>query len=485
MTPLPIANGTYESESLPISAQSCINWYPNIVGVPALSQETLFGTPGLLQLTTSGTINQSNRGIHEMGGIPYFVTNQTLYSVDQTIDAAGDETFSITDLGTILGTERVWMSDNGTQLIIVTNGAGWIYTTGGGLVTISDAGFVANGVPETVIFISSYFVVTTDDKKAIISAPNDGTSWNSLDFIAAESDPDALVASINFKNQLFLFGVQTTEVFQPIATAGVPFARVEGFLLSKGLSAPHSLIEANDTIMWIGAGENETPAIWALNESTASKVSTTAIDTLLNTFTSEEISDVFATSYAQKGAYFVNFYLPTTCLSFNTVTQRWNEINSEIPDTNDVLSTERSRVNGLVTAYNRIIVTDSIDGRIGSLNTGTYSEYGNEIKRTVVTQPFSSQGNALTCPTLELTMEAGVGNEDDTNPAVRMSRSKNGKTFGDERIRYIGKVGEYERRTQWRRTGRVGRFELFKFEFSSKVKPVIIKLEGDIRGLSK
>jgi len=306
-----------------------------------------------------------------------------------------------------------------------------------------------------------------------------------LSAIKTRSEPDTLVGAINFKNQLFLFGVQTTEVFQPIATAGTPFARVEGFLLSKGLSAPHSAIVANDTIMWIGAGENETPAIWALNGSTVSKVSTTAIDTLLNTFTTEEIADVFSTSYAQKGAYFVNFYLPTTCLSFNTISQRWNEIQSEVPNSKGVLETKRSRVNGLVTAYNRIIVTDSIDGRIGSLNTDLYDEYDNEIKRTVVTQPFAAQGNALTCPTLELTMEAGVGNETDTNPSVRMSRSKNGKTFNDERLRFIGKVGEYERRTQWRRTGRVGRFELFKFEFSSRVKPVIIKLEGDIRSLSK
>ena len=44
---LPIANGFYESDSLPISAQECTNFYPNIAQAPALNQETLFGTPGL------------------------------------------------------------------------------------------------------------------------------------------------------------------------------------------------------------------------------------------------------------------------------------------------------------------------------------------------------------------------------------------------------------------------------------------------------
>ena len=77
-------------------------------------------------------------------------------------------------------------------------------------------------------------------------------------------------------------------------------------------------------------------------------------------------------------------------------------------------------------------------------------------------------------------MEAGVGNDDATDPQIRLSRSKDGKTWSDERSRSIGKIGEYGRRTQWRRNGRAGRFELFKFIFSDKVKPVIIKLEADI-----
>ena len=60
---LPIANGFYISDSLPISAQECVNWYPNIVQAPALSQETLFGTPGLVQQATTGTLTEDiNRG---------------------------------------------------------------------------------------------------------------------------------------------------------------------------------------------------------------------------------------------------------------------------------------------------------------------------------------------------------------------------------------------------------------------------------------
>ena len=58
---LPITNGLYVSPSLPLSAQECLNWYPNISEAPALSAENLYGTPGLVQLVSSGTIEEQNR----------------------------------------------------------------------------------------------------------------------------------------------------------------------------------------------------------------------------------------------------------------------------------------------------------------------------------------------------------------------------------------------------------------------------------------
>ena len=78
ITPLPIANGFYVSDSLPIAAQECVNWYPNLVEAPALNQETLFGTPGKQQIATTGAIKQINRGAHSLVGIPYFVNGDQL-----------------------------------------------------------------------------------------------------------------------------------------------------------------------------------------------------------------------------------------------------------------------------------------------------------------------------------------------------------------------------------------------------------------------
>ena len=135
----------------------------------------------------------------------------------------------------------------------------------------------------------------------------------------------------------------------------------------------------------------------------------------------------------------------------------------------------------MVRAYNQIWAGDSIDGRIGKLDVDVYTEYGNAILRTVVTQPFQNNMESFVVPEIEMTVESGVGDVNTPNPQIGMARSKNGKTWSDFRYRDLGKIGEYNHRPIWRRNGRASRFELFKFTISDPVKPVLIQLTGEIQ----
>lgn len=490
--PLPIDGGFYQSDSLPVSAQTCINWYVNIPQARALSEATLFGTPGSAQLATSGALDQVNRGAHVFEGIPYFVNGETLWRLNRTtqiVDFQEVESFDLEDLGAIPADangdlSRVSMSDNGDQLMILVPGVdGYIFTTDpDSLVLIVDTDFKANGEPEQVKFVDGYFAVTTDSKKWIISALNDGINWNALDFATAEADPDPISGIVVHKNQVFIAGSQTIEPFDNRPSgADFPFIR-SGLFIDKGVFAPFSIINANDTFMFIGGGENESPAIWQFAGSTVQKVSTTAIDSVLQGFTSDEIESSFSYAYAQKGAYFVAFALPTTTLVIDTITGKWHERKSQILSSDGLTNTVRSRVNSLVTAYGRVIVADSQDGRVAHYDPETYTEYDSEIVRVFVTQPFAEQGNSVFVSELEATMQAGVGNSAAPNPQIRMSRSKDGGfTFNDERSRAVGRVGERNRRTIFRRLGRVPRYQCFKFVMSDPVKPAFNKLEAKIR----
>lgn len=477
---LPIANGYYESESLPISAQECTNWYPNIVQTQALSQETLFGTPGLNQLATTGIVKQVNRGSHVKNSIPYFVNGDSLYRLDRTIDGEGAETFSTTSLGTITGTGRVEMADNGTQLLIlVPGGDGFIFNEDAGtpFQQITDLDFPANGNPETVKFMDGYFVFTTDAKRVIASALNDGLSYNALDAAAAESDPDRIAGQVIFRNQQFVIGTETTEVFSNQgAPTGYPLTPINDYVFDKGTTSPFSIVKTSGSFMMIGAGVNESPAIWQFTGNGFNKISTTAIDNLLQRITDIELAEAFAFNYAQKGAYFTIFTFGTRTLCYDEVTKRWHERKSFIDE-----ATTRYRVNSLVTGYGRVLVGDSIDGRIGEMDVDVFTEYGGNIRRVIATANFSDMLQAHRVPSIELTIESGVGNSAQPDPLISLDFSDDGgKSFSFERSRSMGKIGEYNRRAIWRKNGRFPRMRVFRFHMSDPVKPVIINLIAEI-----
>ena len=403
-----------------------------------------------------------------MNGVPYFVIGSKLYSMSSS--------YALTDHGQIVGSGRVSMADNGTQLLLlVPGGNGYIYNhVADTFAQITDADFTANGNPQQVVFIDGFFCLTTDTKKFIVSALNDGLAYNALDFGTAESDPDEIVAPIVFKNQLFIGGSQTIEAFQNIGGADFPFQRT-GLFLSKGISSPFSIQSIQDTFVFIGAGANESPAIWALSGNNVSKISTTAIDKELSALTETQILQIYSWAYAEKGAYFVGFALPSTTLVYDTISQRWHERKSFIDG-----SLGAYRVTALVRAYNQLWAGDLADGRVGLLGQNIYTEYGEKIRRAIVTQPFQNNMESFVLPEIELTVESGVGNSSAVDPQVGLERSVDGKLWSDARYRSIGKVGEYNRRVIWNRNGRASRFELFRFTISDPVKPVFIQMTADI-----
>lgn len=467
-------NGFYVSASSPLSAQLCTNYYPNIPQVEgALNIGSLIGTPGISQDLTTGNATEINRGSHTMNGTPYFVNGETLYQVNRSV-VLGVEVLTNVALGTIGGYGRISSADNGKQLMIIAEGEGYIWD-GTDFNKILDSDFKANGKPEHVVYIDSFFLITTDQKKLIKSDHNNGLSYNALQFTSAESDPDPIESAIVFKNQIYVAGSETMEVFENVGGVGFNFSRT-GFFIDKGVSAPFSMIKAPSAFMFIGAGENESPAIWSYSGGAApDKISNTAIDSIISKMSDAEIKAAFAWSYADSGAYFVGFSFNSRTFVYDTITAKWHERTSQINNHQSAW-----RVNSIVSAYDRILVADKADGRIGTLSLDTYDEYGVSIQRTFSTHPFYNESNAFSVLEVEAILEAGVGSAT-TNPQIRLSASHDGGvTFTSERSRGFGKIGNRERRTIWRQLGRFARNSVLKFEVSGDVKPAFLKLEAKV-----
>lgn len=482
---LPIATGFYEDRSKPIAAQECRNWIPQIPQTNAYSNAQLIGTPGIELRSLAGSA--AARGAHVLNGVAYTVNGTGLYRENN------DGTTTL--LGSIAGVGRVSMADNGTQLCIVVPGVtGYIFTASPDTLTeITDVEFTTNiGPSQQVVYKDGYFIHFNNQSASgtgvvfFISNLNNGLVYDPLDFGSAEVDPDQITGIHVNKNILYVTGEITNEPFQNIGGVGFPFQRIPGAVIQKGVKAKFSLVDFDNGFAFVGGGLNELPAVWIGSGSSVRKISTSAIDNVIRNQTDQQLQETYCTTYADDGGFFLNVHLSEKTFSYDSLASQlaqrpiWHERSSKNSDGELV----NWRVNNIIDAYGKIIVTDNQSGRIGNLDGDVFSEYGRSITRVVATTPFNNQGERVTVSEMELTCESGVGNIVDpgSDPVViRDFSDDGGRTFGNSTDRKLGKQGEYRKRQIWRREGQFNTSRVYRFTFPDPVKATIIKLEADIQ----
>jgi hypothetical protein len=480
---LEIGTGFYESASLPLSAQRCINLYPVIPQATALNQRALFGCPGTKTHPTSGaTIVGSNRGSQVMKGVGYFINGSRLYSVT----TAG----VIVDLGTITGSGRISLANNGQFLVIVVPGGDSFAfdNVANTLAQITDIDFISSS---TVVFKDGFFVFSAADGSVFFnSALNDPFSYDALDFGTAEINPDRIVALHVNHNELFVGGEETIELFQNVGGSGFPFQRIPGANIQKGVYGRFTLAEFDNTFVFVGGGRNEEAAVWKVTgSSSVQKISTSAIDNAIQKFSEAEISDAFSWTYSEGGNFFVGFTftsgrIPSKTFVYDATTSAlagsstWHERQTGVTD-------NRWRVNSMIRLGGKLLVGDQIDGRIGELDLETSDEFGDVLFWSKSTSPFSNQGQRSFFGEIELFMQAGEGltTGQGSDPVVRMDFSDDGgRTFSSEFSRNYGKIGVFNKRTIWRRQGDIPNQRVLRFSGSDPVKRNILKLEANAEG---
>ena len=382
---IPISTGFYEDGSRPIASQLCVNWLPVVPQTNALSISQAKGTAGLTQFSTNGTKN--NRGGHVMDSVAFFVNGNSLYRVNA--DGTSD------DLGAIVGTGKVSMADNGVQLCIVVPGTtGYIFTQSPDTLTIiTDTDFFGLGPSNQVAYKDGYFIHIAKDK-FFISNLNDGLVYDALDFGTAEVDPDGNTAIHVNRNVLYIAGNETIEPFQNVGGADFPFLRIPGGVVQKGIKAKFSVVEFDNSFVFLGGGTNEQPAIWRFTGPSAVKISTEAIDNVISGETDAQLKEVFATTYAIDGSFIVNFHFSDSTFSYDaTASARlgkpvWHERQSRSSQG----SKTRWRAASIVQAYGLTLVGDSLGPTIGKIDRNAKTEYGTLIDRDISTGPLQNQG---------------------------------------------------------------------------------------------
>lgn len=419
---LPLKSGSGRSK--PITVESLVNLYPEQSEESAKGRVTLHGCPGLDLFATCG--DGPIRGLHKMANVLYAVSGQRLYSVDSSGVAA--------DLGDIKGAELATIADNGTQLCIVSGSRGYIYSVTGGLIEISDTDFPG---ADSVAFLDGYFIFN-NSSQFFISALYDGTDFDALDFASAESNPDPLIKVLVDHRELWLFGDDTVEVWQNVGSGDFPFARISGAINEKGLIAKNSVVQMDNSVLWL---DQDGIVRRAAGGYAPVRISTHAIEYKISIGDYERAE---AFSYSQEGHEFYVLSIPNSgTFVFDAATQLWHERKSYLKD--------RWRVSTYTRAYNKPLVGDIYNGNIYELNLDSYSENGDPLIAEMIFPPIENDGDRFTFHSFQLDMETGIGGQ--SSPQVMLQISRDGKVWGNEAWRSFGKDGDYLKRVIWRRLG--------------------------------
>lgn len=464
-TKLPIATGFYQSEILPLAAQSCINWIPIIPKAASVNDRALLDRDGL---TSFATLSGQHRGAIDFNGVYITLNGNTLSS----IDTSG----TVTTLGTVTGSGPVSIAKNDDFVVFVTNLGDGFYYNGTSVLQITDTDYT-DLKATTVAFVDGYFVFTSfNGKQFFLSALNDPSSFSALDRSTAEERPDLIVAAYVHNNLLHILGTETIEKYNNRG-GGVsfPFQRINQASNTVGCYSKYTPIEFTNSFAFIGGGKNEGAQVFLVTGSQPQKISTPAIDTELQKFNDSELAGAISFVWEKNGQNLIGFTIASDRITdrtfcYNLSSGEWFEMKSK---------QTAFRVRSVVRIYNKYLVGDDAN-RVGYFDSLAHTDYGDTIFREKASQPFiKDEGAEYRVGKIEAWFQAGTGDAT-TNPQVMMQFSDDlGRTWSNERWAGIGKVGQYGKRAQWRKQGLVTRNRVYRFKASAPFEFNFMKLTAN------
>ncbi len=460
---------SYTLQSVNVDCQRCVNLFPEINGLGTGKERevaALVPTPGLRLLLTlpespvRGLWRASNGTLFAVGGIK-------LYSISSAWVAT-----EVGSLGTSTG--PVSMADNGTTVFVVDGTGGYTCTVAGAsFATITDPDFYAS---VRVTYQDGYFIFTKPNTQNYFITDLNATTFDALDISSAEGSPDRLVTAESSNQNLYLFGVYSTEVHSNTGNPDFPFERISGAVIGVGCAAAQSVAKMQGEVYWIGGDDTGNGAVYKIQGYQAQRVSTPAIESVIRTLGVTNLSNARAWTYQQGGHYFYCLNIPghDSTWVYDASTQLWHERQYL-----ELWSLERHRGDCHAAAYGENVVGDYENGKVYALDPAKYTDDTTPIKR-IRTAPHLSGGMRRQFhSSFQLDMEVGVGltSGQGVDPQVMLQWSDDGgHTWSNERWAAAGALGNTKTRVIWRRLG-ASRDRVYRVSVSDPVKVVMIGAE--------
>ena len=476
LVPVPLSGGFYSDEAKNLAQQEALNLYPVVIQAQGASNPDALRAPaGLVEFSADG-FEGACRGAIRLDNKLYTVHGDRFYKVDEN----GVKTATG---ATIEGTGRVAMAENGVVITVVVPGSavGYFYDSSlDTFVEIVNAAYTDYGIKIDVTYKDGYFVYLTADEFFLSSlvVDNNGKNFDGLDFGTAEISTDDNVACETIRNELYIFGQSSIEIFQNTGEA-FPFQRIPGAAIDRGLTSTFSVIPFQNTYLFIGAGRNEGVSIWMGAPGTSNRASTPAIDNILQSIPRADLLAAYSFRYSESGNYFCGFTIP------NQLTLVFDETTSNLvgrpiwhKKTSNLDGSGTWRPSHIIQVYGEILCCDSIDGRIGKIDLGTFTEYGDTVLRRFNTIYITNNGDRFRVPLVDLETQIGItGFKADTEQTVIMRTSEDGGiNFVGALVRPMPDDPAGRTRSVWYQLGQYEYSFAMQFDFLTTEKMTITKL---------
>lgn len=365
-------------------------------------------------------------------GQAVFVTeDRSIYSLDS------DGTVTNVTGAKLGGTLRPTFASDGDYLAIAGGGAPITY---GGSGTTQ----VMAGSPPAcshILYLDGYWIANlTGTNEYQYAGPTEVTrlTWNSLDFASAEGLPDSINAIATSLRELYIFGMDSTEILQNYGQADVPFVRT--FFLDKGLIAPYSVVKANNTLFWL----TQERQFIQLQSRTPTLISNPFHRVIKRM---SVVEDCFGYQVDFDDQFLIVWVFPTEERAFwySYKTQQWGELSGFI---NGVDVQFRLGAYMYNPSNNKHLVGDNIDGKIWEWSRSYQQDVSDELKRIRRTG-FITHGGLLRKRSNRYRFwikrgEGASGSSALNSPKMEVRFRDDGGPWSDPQVIDLGLTGDFE-----------------------------------------
>jgi hypothetical protein len=439
---------SYTSQSLTADAERTMNWYPETMESQyAKSRTAMYPTPGFQSWISVTDVG--GRALTSMNGRTLGVIGAGFYELFQTQTSSR--------YGTVA-------QDNNPAMIVMngTIGNQALASSGGNAYNLN----LSTNALTQVLTNKSMMIGTIDGYgisfdnstgRIYLSDLDDFTTWDPTQFAVRSAAPDTWKAMIVNPPDIWLIGSLSGDVWYDAGTFPFPLAPRQGLNFKYGIVAPFSLAASGPSVMWLSQTTEGAGIVVRTVGYSPQRVSTYAVETAIaNMARTSTIADAEALVYQDQGHTFYNLNFPTANATWtlDLETNQWHERGYWKSATNSY-EVWRPRVHTF--AFNKHLTGDRVSTMIAEMDVTFGTELdGSAIRRERRAPGLFNEHRQVPIRNIELYLEAGLGTQSGqgSDPLVLWQTSDDGgKTWGNERQKQAGKVGEYKRRVRFWRMG--------------------------------